>query len=132
MSDIDDVRPRRHPAADGHGELGLTVEFEERDGVTVVTAHGVIDFWNVGPLQERLHHALQDGLARLVLDLGDVSFLDSTGLGLLLSTHDRTAEAGGWLRLAHVQPLVSRVLQTTNLDSRLHIYATTEAATGRA
>jgi stage II sporulation protein AA (anti-sigma F factor antagonist) len=119
---------RRHPAADAHGELGLAVDLEERHDVTVAVARGVIDFWSVGPLQERLNDALQ-AHPRVVLDLRDVSIVDSTGLWLLLSVHERAAADGGWLRLAAPNPLVTRLLRTTELDHRLHVYPTLAAAT---
>ncbi|MFC0527512.1 STAS domain-containing protein [Phytohabitans kaempferiae] len=119
---------RRYPAADAYGELGLAVEVEERDEITLVRARGVIDFWNVGPLQEQLHDALQVDPARLVLDLRDVSFVDSTGLGLLLSVQDRAASEDGWLRLAGPNPLVRRLLRATELDRRLPVYPTVAAA----
>src|SRR5688500_18125103 len=99
MNDSLHADRRRHPAADAYVELGLTVDLEERGDVTVAVARGVIDFWNVGPMQERLNDALLHS-PRVVLDLRDVSFVDSTGLGLLISVHDRAAAEGGWLRLA--------------------------------
>jgi anti-anti-sigma factor len=118
---------RRLPAGDAYGELGLSVDLEEHHDVSVAIARGVIDFWSVGPLQERLNDALQ-AHPRVVLDLRDVSLVDSTGLGLLLSVHDRAAAEGGWLHLAALNPLVKRLLQTTELDRRFHIYPTVTAA----
>jgi stage II sporulation protein AA (anti-sigma F factor antagonist) len=118
---------RRYPAGDAYGELGLAVDLEEHHNVSVAIARGVIDFWSVGPLQERLNDALLAN-PRVVLDLRDVSFVDSTGLGLLLSVHDRAAAEGGWLRLAALNPLVRRLLQTTELERRFHVYPTLTAA----
>jgi stage II sporulation protein AA (anti-sigma F factor antagonist) len=128
MNDSLHADRRRYPTGDAYGELGLTVDLEEHHDVSVVRARGVIDFWSVGPLQERLNDALQ-AHPRVVLDLRDVSFVDSTGLGLLLSTHERAAAEGGWLRLAALTPLVKRLMQTTELDSRFHVYPTVTAAT---
>jgi len=118
---------RQHPA-DPHGELGISVELTEQGHILVVTAHGAIDFWNVGPLQEKLHDTLRAGVTRIVLDLGDVSFVDSTGLGLLVSLDNRTNAENGWLRVADPQPAVRRVMHTTMLDERLQLYSTVEAA----
>ncbi|MDQ7906295.1 STAS domain-containing protein [Phytohabitans sp. ZYX-F-186] len=119
---------RRDPGGDAYGELGLTVEVEEHHDVSVAVARGVIDFWNVGPMQERLNDAFLAS-PHVVLDLRDVSFVDSTGLGLLLSVHDRAMAEGGWLRLAALNPLVRRLLQTTELERRFHVYPTLTAAT---
>ena len=128
MNDSLDADRRRYPAGDAYGELGLAVDLEERHDLSVVTARGVIDFWSVGPMQERLNDALQ-AHPRVVLDLRDVSFVDSTGLGLLLSVHERAEADGGWLHLAAPNPLVKRLMQTTELDRRFHVYPTITAAT---
>lgn len=122
---------RRHPAGDDYGELGLVVDLEEWHEVNVAVVRGVIDFWSVGPLQERLNDALR-AHPRVVLDLREVSFVDSTGLGLLLSVHERAAAEGGWLRLAALNPVVERLLRTTELDRRFHVYPTRAAATSAA
>ncbi|GAA4443291.1 STAS domain-containing protein [Phytohabitans houttuyneae] len=127
MNDSLHADRRRHAAGDAYGELGLSVDLEERGNVTVAVARGVIDFWNVGPMQERLNDALLHS-PRVVLDLRDVSFVDSTGLGLLLSVHDRAAAEGGWLRLAALNPLVRRLLHTTELERRFDVYPTLTAA----
>lgn len=122
--------PRRRDPADPRGELGIAVDVTELHDVVVVTVHGAIDFWNVGPLQEKLHDARRGGVDRLVLDLSDVAFVDSTGLGLLISRHNELATAGGWLRLVNPQPTVRRVLRMTMLDERLALYPSVEAAIG--
>lgn len=128
MNDSLHADRRRYPAGDAYGELGLSVDLEVHHDISVAIARGVIDFWNVGPLQERLNDALLAN-PRVVLDLRDVSFIDSTGLGLLLSVHDRATAEGGWLRLAALNPLVTRLLRLTELDRRFHIYPTLTAAT---
>ncbi|MEO5878466.1 MAG: STAS domain-containing protein [Streptosporangiaceae bacterium] len=66
---------------------------------------------------------------RLILDLTHLTFLDSTGLGVLLWAHHRMSEQGGRLCLAAPGHLVRRVLHTTGLDRRLHVYDTLEDLT---
>lgn len=128
MNDSLHADRRRDPGGDAYGELGLRVDLEEHHDVSVAIARGVIDFWSVGPMQERLNDAFLAS-PHVVLVLRDVSFVDSTGLGLLLSVHDRAEAEGGWLRLAALNPLVRRLLQTTELERRFHVYPTLTAAT---
>lgn len=127
MNDSLNAERRRNPTGDAYGELGLSVDVEEHNDVSVAVARGVIDFWNVGPMQERLNDALLAS-PHVVLDLRDVSFVDSTGLGLLLSVHYRAEAEGGWLRLAALNPLVKRLVRATELDGRFHIYPSRSAA----
>jgi anti-sigma B factor antagonist len=64
------------------------------------------------------------GQTRIVVDLGAVTFIDSSGLGALISGLKATRQAGGDLRLADVPEQVMTVLRLTNLDRVLRTHAT--------
>ena len=69
--------------------------------------------------------ALIDADARLlVLDLSDVTFIDSSGLGALIAGLKATRRAGGDLRIAQVPEQVMTVLRLTNLDRVLRAHPT--------
>lgn len=123
---------RRAPAGDPHGELGLSVDVDETDGHVVVKVRGVVDFWSAGPLQEQVNFALQGRRPHLVFDLSEVTFVDSTGLGLLVSVHRRAESGGGWLHIAGPSPQVRRVLEATNLDQIFRLYPDVDAAAADA
>lgn len=110
------------------GELGLSVDFDERGDLLIATARGVIDFSSSGPLQEELHASVRGGTRRLVLDLDGVTFVDSTGLGLLLSVQRRTRAAGGWLRLVNPRAQLRRMLRATNLEHHFETHPSVESA----
>jgi anti-anti-sigma factor len=105
----------------------LAVDVVHRDGAVVLAPRGVIDYWTADRLDKHVHDALEAGARCLVLDLHQTTFVDSTGLALLLSCH-RQADAG-WLRLADLRPQLRRVLQTTNLERQFDLYPSVEAAT---
>jgi anti-sigma B factor antagonist len=114
---------------DPPGAAGLSVDIEERDDMLVATVRGALDFFSTGSLQQQLSTALNRGTPKLVLDLEAVTFVDSTGLALLVSIRRRVHAAGGWLRLAnpHIQP--RRALHTTNLDKYFEVYHSVDSAT---
>jgi anti-anti-sigma factor len=95
---------------------------------TVVMATGEIDFQSYQPLQELLTTQLRAGRSRLVLDLDEVGFCDSSGLGMFVSTHRRAGMAGGWLRLARPNAQLRRILAVTNLDRLLGAFETIDDA----
>jgi anti-sigma B factor antagonist len=129
MSDSFPAGKGSHPTDAGPlSEVGLAVDIDERGDALVATVRGVIDLLSTGPLQEQLNTALSHGATRLVLDLAEVTFVDSTGLGLLVSLQRRTRGAGGWLRLVNPRPQLGRMLHTTNLDQRLQVYTSVESA----
>jgi stage II sporulation protein AA (anti-sigma F factor antagonist) len=99
------------------------------DGIRVVTVHGEIDH----DVQDVLGQALmsEDGAAaplRIVADLSGVTFIDSTGINLLLAAHQHARDAQGWLRLAGTRKPVMQVLQMVGLDTLIDFHPTVEQA----
>jgi anti-sigma B factor antagonist len=81
-------------------------------GVAVVHVRGEIDMQTVPPLRE----CLAELSGTVVVDLSEVTFLDSSGMGVLAGQHNRLEKEGGTLRLREPQDLVRRVLEITGLD----------------
>ena len=100
--------------------------------VAVVSATGEIDVATAVPLREALADAEAKGATRIVLDLTDVGFLDSTGLGVLVGTLRRLREVDGELFLVVSNPHVLRVLRVTNLDRVFSLSQTLDEATSLA
>nr|WP_157608769.1 anti-sigma factor antagonist [Saccharomonospora glauca] len=108
--------------------LGLTTECHEA-GV-VVTVSGEIDLSTRGELAEHLAGAL-DAVSppqSLVVDLGEVSFLGSAGLALLLDTQDAAVRKGVPLRVVATQRAVRRPIEAVGLAEALPLYPTVESA----
>jgi anti-sigma B factor antagonist len=102
--------------------ITLTIDVTSREGTGVrIAAAGELDLVTAAELQSRLDAELGTGHA-IELDLTGVTFVDSTGLRVLVQTAQR-AEDGG-LPFTLLQPLpaqMRRVLQVTGLDQRLPI-----------
>jgi anti-anti-sigma factor len=106
----------------------LAVDLAGHDDVVIITATGVLDLSSADDLRAALNSAVAQDKPRVVLDLGAVSFVDSTGLALLV-TGDRSArDGGGWMRLAGPGSQLRRMLEITNLDRRLEVYDDVSAA----
>jgi anti-sigma B factor antagonist len=69
-----------------------------------------------------------DPRPRIVLDLGAVDFIDSSGLGVVIGTKRRVRAAGGELRLVVTEPQVRAVFALTELDQILTLYASLDEA----
>lgn len=107
-------------------ELGLNAE--ERQGWTVLAISGELDMATAPAVRERLHSLLAEGKARLVVDLEDVGFLDSTALGVLVGVLKRVRTQEGDLRLVCTQPRVLKVFEITRLDQAFAIFDSVDAA----
>ena len=97
-------------------------------GAVVVTLAGRLDLLSAAMVRQELAAAVAAGHHRLVVDLGAVEFIDSTGLGSLISGLKATRLAGGDLRLARPAEQARTILQLTTLDRVLKPYATIEEA----
>jgi anti-sigma B factor antagonist len=71
-----------------------------------------------------VEETVASGQTRIVVDLGQVTFIDSSGLGALIAGLKATRQAGGDLRLADVPEQVMTVLRLTNLDRVLRVHPT--------
>jgi anti-sigma B factor antagonist len=98
-------------------ELKVTVDFGSEKAGTgpVLTVSGEIDIQTSPVLEEQLQVVLDRGLSSTVVDLSGVTFLDSTGLSVLISGLRRCQAAGGELRLTGPRPNVRKVLEITGL-----------------
>lgn len=82
---------------------------------TVVHVAGELDLFAAPQLRQRLVDIIERGSAHLALDLSEVTFIDSTGLGVLVGALKRARGYGGDLSLRAVPPSVLKVFEITGL-----------------
>jgi anti-sigma B factor antagonist len=99
---------------------------------SVITATGEVDLSSASQLREAVTGYLAADRVDLVVDLTAVTFLDSTGLGLLVGAAKRSRNAGGSLRVVCDNPRVLRLLRITGLDKTLPLYPDLESVVGLA
>jgi anti-anti-sigma factor len=94
----------------------LVCAVEEVGTATVVRVRGEVDLATAPQLRGMLLEVLAARPAtHLVIDLSAVTFLDSTGIGVLVGAHQRVTASGGWFSAVVSTPMVRRVLQVTGL-----------------
>ena len=104
----------------------LEIHIERSADYTVCRPTGELDAYTVGQFRESL--AELAGSARLLIDLSDVPFMDSAGLGALIGGIRRTREAGGDVAVACSRPTLTRLLHTTGFDRIVPVTETVEEA----
>jgi anti-sigma B factor antagonist len=108
--------------------MDLSVQIEEHDGWALARVHGDVDIATAPRLREQLVALVAKGQTRLVVDLDGVGFMDSTGLGVVISVLKRTRTHGGDLRLVANQESLTSLFQLTGLDRTLPLCTSVEAA----
>lgn len=104
---------------------------ENRTGnVAVVRPAGRIDRLAAPVLEAELQAVVAGGAHRLVVDLGGVDFIDSSGIGALINGLRASRMAGGDLRVAQLDERAGELFRLTSLDRVLRIYGTVEQALG--
>lgn len=110
-------------------DLDLEMEVLEQQGASVLVVHGQIDVHTAPRLREQLVELVTQGARRIVVDLNDVDFLDSTGLGVLVGVLKRVRTHDGELVLACQRPRVLKVFEITGLTSVFPIHLSVDDAT---
>lgn len=94
----------------------------------LVTLRGEVDIYTAPRFKESLLELLEAGVSRVVVDLSEVTFIDSTALGVLIGGVRRLHDRDGRMALVVTSRPVERVLTVTGLDRVFAIHATRDAA----
>ncbi|HLE83232.1 MAG TPA: STAS domain-containing protein [Thermoanaerobaculia bacterium] len=107
----------------------MRVNVRQREGVTILDLKGKITI-GVGDvaLREAIHQALAAGANKILVNLEDVSTIDSSGVGELVSAYTTVTNRGGRLRLLNLPPKVADILQITQLITVFDVYEDEEEA----
>ena len=106
------------------------IDFDVKDmgTVTVVAPHGDVDMAVAEDVRRRLTQLVDRGRPRLVLDLGAVMYIDSSGLGALVAAMKHARAAGGDIKVCALEADVRSLFEMTRLNTVLAVHATRQEA----
>jgi anti-sigma B factor antagonist len=111
--------------------VALKMSNREVDGVSVVVLDGRIVLGEESnALREKVKSLIADGKKKVVLNMANVTFIDSAGLGTLVAAHHSAKSQGAALKLAHLGSKFQEVLQITKLLTVFDVYNTEAEAVG--
>ena len=97
-------------------------------GVTIVTIDGQLIVGNRQELKTLVQEGLDQGERRFLIDCSQTGYIDSSGLGALVSLTKKVRELGGELRIAGLNEDLRALFELTKLDTLFHISPTAEQA----
>jgi anti-sigma B factor antagonist len=103
--------------------MDLGLEVTAHDGVPVLVVRGEVDVATAPRFRQAIVELAAEGSTSAIVDLEGVDFLDSTGLGVLVSGLKRFRTMGGDLLIICTQRRILRVFEITRLDRAFSVFA---------
>jgi anti-sigma B factor antagonist len=102
----------------------MKISRADKDGVVVLQVSGkLMGGPDADAFDQQLKQILGEGGRKILVDLGDVSWVNSTGLGILIAGHAQVNRAGGEMKLCKVSRRVESILMITRLNMIFESYA---------
>lgn len=109
--------------------MGMTIQPREVDGVTILDASGRITMGEGSVvLRNRVRQELDSGEQQIIINLADVSYVDSSGLGELISAFTTAKNRGVTLKLLNLTKRIHELMQITKLYTVFDVYDSEDAA----
>lgn len=108
----------------------ISVEYSENATIVTFTDEKILEEMDIQALQESIMSVVdQTERINLILDFGNVRFLSSAVLGLLIRISKRIYEHDGQLRLCNINPKIFEIFKITRLNKIFDIYKDVKSAT---
>jgi anti-sigma B factor antagonist len=106
----------------------MSFEVQKSDGITIIDVKGQLIVGNRQELKQKVLDELETGSRRFLVDFAGTGYIDSSGLGVLVSLSKKIREQGGELRLANLNEDLRTLFELTKLDSLFHIASNRDEA----
>ncbi len=105
------------------------MNIKEQYGTVIIELKGKLVGGSLSSrMNQTLDNLLAQGKKQIIVDLGSVTFLNSSGLGILISSYSKVNDNGGVLKLANITNKIKGLLSITKLNRIFEVYNSTEEA----
>lgn len=112
--------------------MEVQLSLRRTNSVAVIDVTGELDIYTSPKLQRAIQDLLTGGTARVVVNLLNTSYLDSTALSVLTAALKQARDAGGTVALVYNQPQIEKIFTITGLHEVFPVYRTESAAVDAA
>lgn len=95
--------------------MDLKIDVSEKDGIVTLKLNGEVDVYTAPKLKSRLIDLVDQGKFKIIVDLEDVDFMDSSGLGVLVGGLKRVRSHDGAIALVCTQENILKIFRITGL-----------------
>ena len=96
--------------------MSVKLTTREKGGVTIIDVNGKLTLGEgTGALRTKIRELADGGSKRIVLNMADVAYMDSSGLGELIGAHTTVVTAGGEIKLLNLAKRVHDLMELTKL-----------------
>ncbi len=106
----------------------MKLSYEDHNTITVMTISGELTTDQIEALRRSCQDRFTAGIRHFVLDIENLTFVDSAGLETLLWIIEEASEHGGQLRLVNPDVTVRKILEVSRLDRRFDVHSSIESA----
>lgn len=100
------------------GVKGMDIQyrFQESENTWMVRLIGEVDIYNAPQLKDSLLNLLNERQGNIILDCRELKYIDSTGLGVLISALKKAKEFNGSIKITNLKPYIYKIFSITGLD----------------
>lgn len=106
--------------------VDIRIEMREAKGLPVIEVEGEVDVYTAPKLKSRILSLIDNNQYSMIIDLNGVSFMDSSGLGVLVGGLKRVGPHQGAIHLVLNRPNILKIFKITGLDKVFKIYGDLE------
>ena len=100
----------------------MEINRRESGDIVIFDINGEIDLYNAPEIKEKIKEEMNKNKVNIIINLDKVSYIDSSGIGVLISSLSNLKKVGGALKLINVYASVRKVFELTKLTSFFDIY----------
>lgn len=93
----------------------------EMGKTSMVSIKGEIDIYSIEKFRESIEKEIQTQATQIILDCSELSYMDSTGMGVLIELRNRTKEMGQKIIMMNPRPNIKKLLALTGVDKIIEI-----------
>ena len=100
------------------------MEIQQRNSgdVEIIAIEGEIDLYNAPEIKKLVQKMISEGKVKVIIDFDKVSYIDSSGIGAMISSLSNLKKQGGMLKILNIHDSVKKVFELTKLTSFFKIF----------